>query len=93
MFDRAGDYLFFYSTRNFRPEFSDLDFSWIYPNTTRIVAVALRSDVPSPLAPKNDEEPVDEDDVEEVEEKEEAADKKPAKTMKKKGKLPEASEG
>jgi tricorn protease len=55
-FDPDGNYLYFYSNRTLRPAYSDLDNSWIYPNATNIVAVALRSDVPSPLAPRNDEE-------------------------------------
>ena len=37
-----------------------MDVTWIYPNTTNIVAVPLSSDVASPLAPRNDEEEVKE---------------------------------
>ena len=55
-FDPDGKYLYFYTNRTFRPAYSDIDNSWVYPNTTNIAAVALRSDVPSPLAPRNDEE-------------------------------------
>ena len=35
---------------------SDLDDSWIYANSQNLVAVSLRKDVPSPIAPRNDEE-------------------------------------
>ncbi|NIR43308.1 MAG: peptidase S41 [Gemmatimonadetes bacterium] len=59
-FDPDGNYLFFLSNRTFRPAYGDVDNTWIYPNTTNIVAVSLRPDVPSPLAPRNDEESVDE---------------------------------
>lgn len=54
-FDPGGKYLYFESNRSFTPVYSDLDNSWIYPNSTRIVAVPLRNDVPSPLAPRSDE--------------------------------------
>jgi tricorn protease len=55
-FDPEGKYLYFFSNRSFRPSYSDMDNSWIYANSTVIVAVPLRADVPSPLAPRNDEE-------------------------------------
>jgi len=57
-FDPDGKYLYFLSGRTLRPEYSDLDNTWVYPNSTNIVAVPLRADVLSPLAPRNDEEPV-----------------------------------
>ncbi|UCC49348.1 MAG: PDZ domain-containing protein, partial [Gemmatimonadota bacterium] len=66
-FDPDGKYLYFLSNRTFRPSYSGVDNSWIYPNTTNIVAVSLRSDVPSPLAPRSDEEAA-EGEGEEVEE-------------------------
>jgi tricorn protease len=55
-FDPDGKYLYFLSNRNFQPVYSDIDNSWVYPNATNVVAVALRKDVPSPLAPRNDDE-------------------------------------
>jgi len=55
VFDPDGKYLYFLSNRTFRPVYSDLDNSFIYPNTTNVVAVPLRADVMSPLAPENDE--------------------------------------
>lgn len=76
VFDPDGKYLYFLSDRTFRPIYSDLDATWVYPNTTNLVAASLRKDVPSPLAPRNDEEPVKEDKGEEEEdEKKPAADK------------------
>jgi tricorn protease len=56
VFDPEGKYLFFRSGRTFEPLYSDLDETWIYPNTRNLMVVALRRDVPSLLAPRNDEE-------------------------------------
>jgi tricorn protease len=68
-FDPDGKYLYFLSDRTFSPSYSDIDNTFIYANTTNIVAVSLRSDVPSPLAPRNDEEEVAADDDKDKEEK------------------------
>ncbi|HSG81249.1 MAG TPA: PDZ domain-containing protein, partial [Gemmatimonadota bacterium] len=69
-FDPDGNYLFFYTNRTFRPAYSDFDNSWVYPNATSIAAVTLRTDVPSPLEPRNDVESAaaDDEDGEEGEE-------------------------
>jgi tricorn protease len=56
VFDPKGKYLFFFTDRTFEPVYSDFDNSWTYPNATRIAAVPLRRDVPSPLATRNDAE-------------------------------------
>ncbi len=56
VFDPEGKYLYFFSNRSFRPSYSDMDNSWIYANSTVIVAVPLRADVASPLAPRDDQE-------------------------------------
>jgi tricorn protease len=55
-FDPDGKYLFFRTGRTFAPVYSDLDHTWIYPNSANLAAAPLRKDVPSPLAPRNDEE-------------------------------------
>ncbi|HPC59231.1 MAG TPA: PDZ domain-containing protein [Verrucomicrobiota bacterium] len=57
VFDPDGKYLYYRSGRSFSPLYSDLDNTWVYPNTHLLMAVSLRKDVPSPLAPRNDEEP------------------------------------
>ena len=63
VFDPDGKYLYFYTQRSLQPMYSSLgDGTWIYPNSSRIAALTLREDVPSPLAPRSDEEPVDEDE-------------------------------
>jgi tricorn protease len=56
VFDPEGRYLFFLSTRTLNPIYGDLDNTWIYANTTNVVAVPLRAGVASPIAPKNDVE-------------------------------------
>ena len=53
-FDPDGKYLFYASDREFSPVYGSFDNSWTYPNPTRIVAVPLRKDVPSPLHARND---------------------------------------
>lgn len=56
VFSPDGKYLFFSTGRQFRPTYSDLDNTWIYFNTHHLAAVPLRQGVPSPLAPRNDDE-------------------------------------
>jgi tricorn protease len=56
VFDPEGKYLFYASDREFEPVYGAFDNSWTYPNPTKIVAVPLRRDVPSPLAARNDSE-------------------------------------
>lgn len=56
VFDPDGKYLFFRTGRTFNPSYSDLDTTWIYANSANLAAVPLRKDVPSPTAPRNDEE-------------------------------------
>ena len=56
VFDPDGDYIYFLTDRSFQPVYSDFDNSWVYPNATNVAAASLRRDVPSPLAPRSDEE-------------------------------------
>lgn len=70
-FDPDGNYLYFLSNRSLQPSYSDLDNSWVYVNTTNVVAVPLRTDVASPLAPRNDEEGATDDEEEEDDEDDE----------------------
>jgi tricorn protease len=55
VFDPDGKYLYFFTGRNLRPVYSDLDNSFVYPNSTKIAAVPLSLEGESPLKPKNDE--------------------------------------
>ncbi len=56
VFDPDGKYWFYRSGREFVPVYGDEDNTFIYPNTYQLVAVPLRKDVASPLAPRNDDE-------------------------------------
>ncbi|MBL7152275.1 MAG: PD40 domain-containing protein [Phycisphaerae bacterium] len=67
VFDPEGDYLFFRSDRAFAPVYGDMDYTWIYPNSTEIYAATLRKDVGSPIAPRSDEEYTEEKDKDEEE--------------------------
>lgn len=55
-FDSSGNYLFFVSRRTFDPHFSDFEKTFNFNDTMRVYVVTLRSDLPSPFAPKSDEE-------------------------------------
>jgi tricorn protease len=63
VFDPEGEYLYYLSDRSFEPIYSSFDRTWIYTNPTKIVAVPLRGDVSSPLAPRNDVEGSADDEV------------------------------
>ncbi|HEY9164702.1 MAG TPA: PDZ domain-containing protein [Candidatus Kryptonia bacterium] len=53
-FDPDGKYLYYTTNNTFDPVYSDMDNTFIYPNSTKIAVVTLRADLPSPMAPKND---------------------------------------
>ena len=71
-FDRKGDWLYFTSDRNFQPNYSSLDNTWIYDNSGVLIAVPLREDVKSPWLQESDEETWEDD--EEAEESDEDAE-------------------
>jgi tricorn protease len=54
-FDQDNKYLFFLTNRNISPVYSDLDNTFIYPNSTMLAAVPLTASMDSPIMPKNDE--------------------------------------
>jgi tricorn protease len=86
-FDPDGKYLYYKSDRSYDPTYSSADWSFIYANMTRLVAVPLRNDVPSPLAPRNDEETPKKEDEKKPDAKPEdaTAEKKPASSEAEKG--------
>ncbi|MFH1176723.1 MAG: peptidase S41, partial [Acidobacteriota bacterium] len=91
-FDPDGKYLYLATNRTFKPVYSDVDTTWIYPNTTSIAAIPLRHDVASPLGPRNDvegEEKKDEKDKADDKAKDDTDKKKDAE---KKGDKAEADE-
>ncbi|MHC4415002.1 MAG: S41 family peptidase [Planctomycetota bacterium] len=71
-FDRKGDYLYFASSRQFSPTYSDIDTTFIYNQSQVLLAVPLREDIESPWLPESDEESWEEETEEEEAEGEEA---------------------
>tara|TARA_Y100001980_G_C14556878_1_gene352202 strand:+ start:67519 stop:70752 length:3234 start_codon:yes stop_codon:yes gene_type:complete len=64
-FDPDGKYLYFLTNRNFDPVYSDLDNTFIYPNSTMIAAATLTREAESPLKLKNDSVSIAEEDKKE----------------------------
>ncbi len=62
VFDPAGKYLYFISNRTFNEVLGVYDDDFANPQATRIYAVTLRADEPSPFAPQSDEVDVKKDD-------------------------------
>ena len=54
-FDPQGRYLYFLSDRDLNASVGRFDLSYVYNNLTRVYALTLRRDLPSPLAPESDE--------------------------------------
>jgi tricorn protease len=86
VFDPGGDFIYFYSNRSLSPTYSDLESTWVYINTTKVVAMALRKDVKSPFIPKNDVEEVKKDDNGDKGDKDKKGDKSDKGGKKKDGK-------
>lgn len=76
-FDRKGKYLYYTSGRNFSPSYSSVDMTYIYENSTVLMAVPLKADSDRLWEPTNDEEEWDEEkDEEEGEDKKDGDDNK-----------------
>ncbi len=60
-FDPEDKYLYYLTSRTFKPVYSSFDNTFIYPNSATIAAVPLKNDIPSPIAPRNDEVKLKED--------------------------------
>ena len=56
VFDPEGKYLYFISRRTVAPEFGAFELDFQFRVTDKIYALALRDSLPSPAAPKSDEE-------------------------------------
>ncbi|HSD64053.1 MAG TPA: PDZ domain-containing protein [Ignavibacteriaceae bacterium] len=80
VFDPDGKYLFFLTNRNFNPVYSDIDNSFVYPNSTNIAAVSLDKDTLSPMAPKNDVVEIKKEDEKKKDEDKKDEDKKEEKS-------------
>ena len=81
-FDPEGKYLYYLTNRNLSPVYSDLDGTFIYPNTTQIAVASLTNDVPSPLAPRNDVVEIKKEEKNEDKEKDKKDNKKDSKEVK-----------
>lgn len=55
VFDADGKYLFVRTSQSFQPNYSDIDNTFIYANSTQLAAISLKKTTPSLLYPKNDE--------------------------------------
>ncbi len=55
VFDADGKYLFLTTNQSFSPNYSNIDNTFIYANTTQLAAISLLTTTPSLLYPKNDE--------------------------------------
>ncbi len=74
-FDRAGDFLFYASMKDFTSFTSGDDWdSWVYDKTDRLLAVPLRADVEWPLVPESDEEEWGDEDAEDEDGDDDAED-------------------
>ncbi|HVU57370.1 MAG TPA: PDZ domain-containing protein [Puia sp.] len=54
VFDPGGKYLYITTSQTFNPLYSDLDNTFIYPNSTKLAVLVLKKSTPSPLYPKDD---------------------------------------
>ncbi len=55
VWDPAGNYLYFLSTREFAPQISNIEFNYATNRDSYIYAMALRKDVKHPFPPESDE--------------------------------------
>lgn len=53
-FDPGGKYLYITINQTFSPLYSDMDNTFIYPNSTNLAAIVLKKSTRSPLYPKDD---------------------------------------
>ncbi|HZI52716.1 MAG TPA: PDZ domain-containing protein, partial [Chitinophagaceae bacterium] len=61
VFDPGGKYLFFRTDRRLQPVYSNIDGTWIYPNSTQLAYASLDPSNKSLLAARNDEVKITED--------------------------------
>jgi tricorn protease len=80
IFDVEGKYIYAITSQSFTPSYSDLDNSFIYTNSDKIAAIALKKTTPSLLKPKNDDVAVKEDEGDKKSDEKKADEKKPDST-------------
>jgi len=64
VFDPGGKYLYFLSKRDIKPYLDVFDATYILKDITKLYAVTLAADEPSPFAPESDEEGTEADEEE-----------------------------
>jgi tricorn protease len=74
VFSADGKYLVYTTNREFSSVYSDMDNTWVYPNSTRLAAVSLTEDTPTPLHARNDEPKLASETAKEDENKDAEAD-------------------
>ncbi len=62
VFDAEGKYLFLVTNQSFQPLYSDVDNTFIYPNSGLLGAISLKKTTPAITAPKNDNVEVKQDE-------------------------------
>jgi tricorn protease len=87
-FDPDGKYLFFETNRSFTPIYSDMDNTWVYPNSTYLAVATLTPDILSPLAPKNDTVAIEKKDNSKKDDSKKEDSKKKDKDKEKKDEKP-----
>lgn len=70
--DPQGNYIYYFSTREFAPQISNIEFNYATNRDTSIFAMALRKDVAHPFPPESDEVSVSKDTSEAAKPAEEA---------------------
>ena len=73
-FDRQGHYLYFTCDMRFSPSYSTIDSTYIYDDSTVVLAVPLNGDVEFPWLPESDEEEWEDEDESADEDSDENAD-------------------
>ncbi len=62
VFDPGGDYLYFFSDRQFQPQIAAFEYNYAADRETYIYALALRQDTPHPFPPRSDEVEIEDDE-------------------------------
>jgi tricorn protease len=74
--DPEGNYLYYFSDREFAPQISSAEWNFATDRETSIYVLALRKDVKHPFGPESDEVTLDKDEEKAEEEKSKKKDKK-----------------
>jgi tricorn protease len=76
VFDPEGKYLYCLTNRSMNPVYSDMDGTFVYPNSTQIALIPLTSEIKSPFEPENDEVSIEEEKKDDTKKDKKDKDKK-----------------